>query len=122
MKLHQIALAVAALAAGSVHAAAPAPTFSIYMDGATAVAKSVVDVAKAMCVDAAHTQVYQNSTGKISGVYCDGVNTTNSGLTATTKLWITKNNVDGSLEAFDRAIKRNAQTNVLDVATCPTST
>jgi hypothetical protein len=123
MKLHQIALAVAALAAGSVQAAAPAPTFTIYMDGATAVAKSVVDVAKAMCVDAAHTQVYQGGPGnKISGVYCDGVNATNSGLTATTKLWVTKNNVDGSLEAFDRAIKHNAQTTVLDVATCPTPT
>lgn len=123
MKLHRIALAVAALAAGSVQAAAPAPTFTLYLDGATAVGKSVVDVAKAMCVDAAHTQVYQGGpSNKISGVYCDGVNTTNSGLAAATKLWITKNNVDGSLEAFDRAIKRNAQTTVLDVSTCPTPT
>ncbi len=121
MKLHQISLAILSLAASAVQAAAPAPTFTINMDGATAVGKSVTDVAKAMCVDAAHTQVYQGGpSNKISGIYCDGVNTTNSGLAATTKLWISKNNVDGSLEAFDRAIKQNALTTVLDTATCPT--
>lgn len=122
MKLHQIAFAVAALAAGSANAAI-SPTFTIYMDGATAVGKSVTDVAKAMCKDANSTQVYQGGpSDKIAGVYCSDVNTTNSGLAAGTKLWIVKNNVDGSLEAFDRAIKRNAQTTVLDEATCPTPT
>jgi len=121
MKLHQIALAVAALSAGFAQAAAPAPTFTIYMDGATAIANSVTDVAKAMCLDAAHTQVYQGGpSNKIKGIYCSDVNTTDSGLAAGTKLWVVKNSVDGSLEAFDRAIVRNAQTTVLDVSTCPT--
>lgn len=122
MKLHQIAFAVAALAAGSANAAIT-PTFTIYMDGATAIGNSVTDVAKAMCKDAASTQAYQGGPGnKIKGVYCSDVNTINSGLAAGTKLWVVKNNVDGSLEAFDRAILRNAQTVVLDEATCPTPT
>ena len=108
---------------GAEHAAqavAPAPTFTINMDGATAVGKSVVDVAKAMCSSTATTQVYQGGpNNKIGGIYCDDVNTLNSGLAVGTKLWITKNNVDGSLEAFDRAIKQNALTTVLDPSTCP---
>ena len=124
MKLHQIALAMTALAAGAANAAAPADaTFSVYLDGATAVKNSVVDVAKAMCLDAAHTQAYQGGTGnKITAVYCSDVNTTNSGLAAGTKLWVTKNNVDGSAETFLRAIMRTAQTDVLDPATCPLPT
>ncbi|OYY92892.1 MAG: hypothetical protein B7Y41_14135 [Hydrogenophilales bacterium 28-61-23] len=122
MKLHQIAFAVAALAAGSANAAIT-PTFVIHMDGATAIGNSVTDVAKAMCKNAASTQAYQGGpSNKIKGVYCSDVDTTNSGLAAGTKLWIVKNNVDGSLEAFDRAIKRNAQTLVLDEATCATPT
>jgi hypothetical protein len=121
MKLHQISLAILSLAAGAAQAAAPAPTFTINMDGATAVGKSVVDVAKAMCLSTATTQVYQGGpSNKISGIYCDDVNTTNSGLAAGTKLWISKNNVDGSLEAFVRAIKQTALTTVLDPSTCPT--
>lgn len=122
MKLHQITLAVFALAAGSASAAIT-PTFTIHMDGATALGNSVTDVSKAMCKDAASTQAYQGGPGnKIKGVYCSDVNTTDSGLAAGTTLWVVKNNVDGSLEAFDRAIKRNAQTLVLDEATCPAPT
>lgn len=122
MKLHQIALAVVTLAAGSASAAI-SPTFTINLDGATALGNSVTDVSKAMCKDAASTQAYQGGPGnKIKGVYCSDVNTTNSGLAAGTKLFVTKNNVDGSLEAFDRAILRNAQTTVLDPATCAAPT
>ncbi|MEQ1592639.1 MAG: hypothetical protein ABL892_09650 [Thiobacillaceae bacterium] len=119
MKLHQISLAVIALAASAAHAA-PVPTFTIHLDGATATAKSVADVSKAMCKDAASTQVYALATNaKLAGVYCSDVNTTNSGLAAGTKLWITKNNVDGSLEAFERAIKHGAtKTTEIDVSTC----
>ena len=122
MKLNRIAFAVAALAAGSAHAAI-SPTFTLYLDGATAVANSVTDVAKAMCSSAATTQVYQGGpSNKIVGVYCDNVNTTNSGLVAGTKLWIVKNSVEGSFEAFSRAILRQAQTTELDETTCPAPT
>ena len=128
MKLHQISLAILSLAAGAAQALTP--TFVVNLDGATAVGKSVVDVAKAMCkpdivigsVTTSFTQVYQGGPGnKISGVYCNGVNTTNSGIAdPTTKLWISKNNVDGSLETFVRAINQLALTTVLDPASCPT--
>lgn len=122
MKLHPIALAAAALMAGSAQAAIT-PTFIIYLDGATAVKNSVTDVAKAMCSAAGTTQVYQGGpSNKIVGVYCGDVNTTNSGLAAGTKLFVVKNSVDGSLEAFQRAILHSAPTTVLDETTCPTPT
>lgn len=123
MKLHQIAFAVAALAAGSAQAAAPADaTFTINMDGATALGGSVTDVSAAMCSSAATTQKYKGTNSKLTAVYCNGVNTVDSGLAAGTKLWISKNNVDGSAEAFLRALNQEAQTLTIDPATCPAPT
>ncbi len=119
MKLHQISLAILSLAAGAAQAALPTPLFIVNLDGATAVGKSVVDVSKAMCKNAASTQAFQAfGNSKITGVYCSDVDTANSGLPAGTKLWISKNNVDGSLETFQRAINQVAPTAVLDPATC----
>ncbi|MDD5364346.1 MAG: hypothetical protein PHR30_03340 [Gallionellaceae bacterium] len=121
MKLHQIALAVAALATGSAQAAALNPSLVVYLDGATATKQTVVDVASYMC--AGHTGVsYKDSTGKITGVFCSAGMDASSGLATSLKVFMTKNNADGSLETFDRALSRKAQTKVLDDANCDTAT
>lgn len=120
MKLHQIAFAVAALAAGSASAAALNPNLIVYLDGATAVKKSVGDVAKYMC--AGHTGDVYSDGGKIQGVFCSAGMDPASGLPTNLKVFMTKNDSDGSLETFDRALMRNAQTKVLDDTNCNTAT
>lgn len=121
MKLNQIALAVALLAAGSANAADLGATLVINLDGATALKKSVEDVAKYMCAGNNGTVYYEGSDKKISGVFCNGMDATASGLPASTKLFLTKNNADGSLELFARALMHSAQTKVLDPTNCDTT-
>ncbi len=128
MKLNQIAVAVAALAAGVAHAAPVTPDLVIKLDGATAVAQSVVDVASFLCKDgagAATTKLMSNSADKVSAVYCSAGVKAESGLPLATKVLVMKNNKDGSLETFDRALSRKAQTKLLKVAglddTCGTT-
>jgi hypothetical protein len=128
MKLNQIAVAVAALAAGVVNAAPVTPDLVIKLDGATAVAQSVVDVASFLCKDgagAATTKLMSNSADKVSAVYCSAGVKAESGLPLATKVLVMKNNKDGSLETFDRALSRKAQTKLLKVAglddTCGTA-
>ncbi len=132
MKLHQIALAVAVLAAGSANAANKdlAADLVIALDGATAVAGSVVDVASYMCkagtLGTGDYQVY--SAGKNKAVFCpvDGAKT---GLVDGTKVFLSKNNVDGSLESLQRAMMRQtadggipANSNALGQTSLPDST
>jgi len=121
MKLNQIALAVIALAAGSANAVDLAPTLVINLDGATALKKTVEDVAKYMCASHTGDVYYEGADKKISGVFCSAGMDASSGLAASTKLFLTKNNADGSLETFERALMRHAQTKVLDPANCDTT-
>lgn len=128
MKLHQITVAVAALAAGVVNAAPVTPDLVVKLDGATAVAQSVVDVASYLCKDgagAASTKLMSNASAKVSAVYCSAGVKADSGLPLATKVLVMKNNKDGSLETFDRALSRKAKTTLLKVAglddTCGTS-
>ena len=123
MKLNQIALAVITLAAGSASAVNLNAGLTINLDGATALKKSVEDVAKYMC--AAHTGdvYYEGSDKKISGVFCSTGMDASSGLTGTNstlKVFLTKNNADGSLETFSRALMQTEQTKVLDPTNCDT--
>lgn len=116
MKLKQIALAVATLAAGAAQAAAIAPNLVVYLDGATATKQSVIDVASYLCKDGATgatTKLLSNSADKIDGVYCSAGVKSDSGLATSTKVFLVKNNKDGSLETFDRALMRHAQTKTL---------
>lgn len=107
MKLKQIAFAVAALAAGSAHAFTP--DLAIYLDGATATKKSVEDVAKYMCkagtLGTGDYQVYKDSGNKYNAVYCP-VDGDKAGIADGTKVFLAKNNKDGSLEALQRALMR----------------
>ncbi|MHB1077284.1 type 2 periplasmic-binding domain-containing protein [Thiobacillus sp.] len=119
LKLNQIAFAVATLAAGAAHAAAVTPDLVIKLDGATAVAQSVTDVASYLCKDgagAATTKLMSNSSAKVSAVYCSAGVKAESGLPLATKVLVMKNNKDGSLETFDRALSRKAKTTLLKVA------
>lgn len=116
MKLHQIALAVATLAAGAAQAAAIAPNLVVYLDGATATKQSVIDVASYMCKDGATgatTKLLSNSADKIDGVYCSAGVKSDTGLATSTKVFLVKNNKDGSLETFERALMHHAQTKTL---------
>lgn len=122
MKLNQIALAVIALAAGSANAVDLAPTMVINLDGATALKKTVEDVAKYMCAGHTGDVYYESADKKISGVFCSAGMDASSGLPTSTKLFLTKNNADGSLETFSRALMHAAQTKVLDPANCDTTT
>lgn len=125
MKLNQIAFAVAAMAAGIAHAAPVTPDLVVKLDGATAVAQSVTDVASFLCSSPATTKLMSNSTAKVNAVYCAGGVKAASGLPTTTKVLVMKNNKDGSLETFDRALSRKAKTTLLKVAglddTCGTT-
>lgn len=119
MKLNQIAFAVAAMATGIAHAAPVTPDLVIKLDGATAVAQSVTDVAAYLCKDgpgAATTKLMSNTTAKVSAVYCSAGVKADSGLPLATKVLVMKNNKDGSLETFDRALSRKAKTTLLKVA------
>jgi len=146
MKLNQIALAVITLAAGSANAANLNANLTINLDGATALKKTVDDVAKFMCksngigttlvagVNVPNSETYsEGSDKKISGVFCPNGMDASSGLPAvsgtgsnasnsTLKVFMSKNNADGSLETFVRALMRTPgqQTKVLDPTQCDT--
>ena len=125
MKLHQIAFAAAALAAGFSHAAPVTPDLVIKLDGATAVKQSVTDVASYLCADAASTKLMSNASAKVDAVYCSAGVKAATGLPTSTKVLVMKNNKDGSLEAFERALSRKSQTTLLKLAglddTCGTT-
>lgn len=128
MKLNQIAFAAAAMAAGMAQAAPVTPDLVIKLDGATAVAQSVTDVAAFLCKDGPTgptTKYMSNASAKVSAVYCSAGVKADSGLATATKVLVMKNNKDGSLETFDRALSRKAKTTLLKVAglddTCGTT-